>query len=50
MSAAAMSTAQVLGLFAAAVAYLAALLGPVWFMGDTLLWIADDRRVRGSTQ
>ena len=36
-----------LGLFAVFAAYLAALLGPLWFVGDTVQWICDDRRAKG---
>ena len=45
-----MSAAQVLGLYAVIVGYLACLLGPVWFFGDTLLWIAEHRRAQRATR
>lgn len=45
-----MSAAQIAGAYALAVGYLACLLGPVWFFGDTLLWIAEHRRAQRATR
>lgn len=45
-----MSAAQIAGAYALAVGYLACLLGPVWLFGDTLLWVAEQRRAHQASR